>query len=740
MKPLVVSPLKSDSSIAGDLCFHRLLAVVIALALALFQTIPLSAAQRPADDRKTARAISTETAIRADGRLDEPAWSGAPVIARFLQKDPREGEPATEQTEIRILYTKKGVFFAIRCLDSEPSRILATELRRDNDFLNDDSISILLDTLHDNRSGYLFRTNPLGTQYDALVTDEGRVTDVNWNESWNVGAVTDESGWTVEVEIPFKALRITGEMEQDWGIDFERVIRRKSEFAYWSNYKRGFDFAKVSQAGRLIGVHDVDSGLRWRVKPFARSALTRPDVNSGVAAGLEDFKYRVTSDFTADFTANTDFAEAEVDAQVLNLTRFPVYFPETREFFVEGAGMFDYGPGGGGTSEFRLFFSRAIGLSPDREVIPIRGGGKLTGKSRGWSVGLLDVQTDSLGRTPGRNFAVARVKKDIFARSNVGAIVTNRDSATPGDPYNRGFGLDGNFTFFEHLTIQTYLASTYTPGTPDDHWSGRFRSFWDSDLLMANVQLGAIERNVNPEMGWLPRRDIKKGKFQLDWKPRPNSKTIRQWFVRSNMDYIMTMAGEIETRTQDLTLEPLLQSGDRFAFRYFHLFDRIRKPFGIQGGTSVLPGSYTWDSAQFRFTPSPNRKLSGELSVRQHWGFYGGSDLELLVNPLWKPGPNVSVGPAYQLSKVSLPQGRFTSHLINSQLNYAFSNRWLTATTLQHNNLAHLTTMNFRLNYIYRPGDDFFLIYNEAATLADGSLPGTRNRSVIAKLTHSWDF
>lgn len=309
-------------------------------------------------------------------------------------------------------------------------------------FFNDDSVSIVLDTLHDNRSGYLFRTNPLGTQYDALVTDEGRVTDVNWNETWNARATVDESGWAAEIEIPFKALRLASENEQVWGIDFERVIRRKSEFTYWSNYKRSFEFTKVSQAGNLNGLTDLDSGLTLRIKPFVKSALTevsanpanRPPAHTRWDIGLEDVKYRITPNFTADFTANTDFAEADVDAQVLNLTRFPVYFTETREFFVEGAGIFDYGPGGGATSELKLFFSRSVGLSPDREVIPIVGGGKLTGKSGGWTVGLLDVQTGAFGRIAARNFAVARVKKDIFSRSNLGAIVTKYNAVLIGFP------------------------------------------------------------------------------------------------------------------------------------------------------------------------------------------------------------------------------------------------------------------------------------------------------------------
>jgi hypothetical protein len=488
--------------------------------------------------------------------------------------------------------------------------------------------------------------------------------------------------------------------------------------------------------------------LTLRIKPFTKAGLTQASAGGNNSTesrnnseiGLEDVKYRITPDFTADFTLNTDFAEADVDAQVLNLTRFPVYFPETREFFVEGAGLFDYGPGGGGTSEFRMFFSRNLGLSPDREVIPIRGGAKLTGKASGWSVGLLNVQTGASGKVTPRSFSVARIKKDIFGRSNLGVIAVNRDSRTSGDPYNRGIGVDGNFTFLEHLTVQTYLASTYSPGKNTENWSGRFRSFWDSDLIMANIQLGAIQRNVNPEMGWLPRKDIKKGKFQFDWKPRPNSKVIRQWFVRTNLDYLMTMADELETRNQDVTLESLFHSGDRVIFRYTHYYDRIRRPFDIQGKVSVLPGAYTWDSAQFRFLTSPNRKLSGEVSFRHQPGFYGGSNTEVTWSPLWKPTPNLSLIPAYQLNWVSLPNGKFTSHLINSQLNYSFNNRWLTATTVQYNSLARLSAVNFRLNYIYRPGDDLFVIYNESRTFTGTSNGGPWSRAIIAKVTHSWDF
>jgi hypothetical protein len=241
-------------------------------------------------------------------------------------------------------------------------------------------------------------------------------------------------------------------------------------------------------------------------------------------------------------------------------------------------------------------------------------------------------------------------------------------------------------------------------------------------------------------MGWLPRRDMRKSKVQFDFKPRPAIRGVRQLFFRTNVDYITNQAGQLDTRNQDVTFESLFQSGDRVFARYSHQFDRTRNAFGIQGRVTVLPGAYDWKTLQLRFTPSPNRSLSGDVTLRVQEGFYGGDNAELTWSPLWKPSANLSVAPAYQFTRLTLPQGRFTSHLVNSQINYAFSNRWLTSATVQYGNLTRLVASNFRLNYIYRPGDDFFVIYNESRTLENGLLVGTLNRSLIVKLTRSVDF
>jgi len=353
---------------------------------------------------------------------------------------------------------------------------------------------------------------------------------------------------------------------------------------------------------------------------------------------------------------------------------------------------------------------------------------------------MLDVQTGKSGITPQRNYSVIRVKKDILSRSNIGIIATNRDSATSGDPYNRAFGVDASFIFFEHLNVQGFATSSYSPGKSKDHMAGRVRATWDSDLFYWETNHLIVQRDFNPEMGWLPRRDMRKSQFKFDVKPRPKIRNVRQLFFRSSVDYFDNQAGELETRNQDFTFESLFESGDRVFVRYSHLFDRIRKAFDIQGVVSVSPGSYTWDSSQVRFTPSPNRRFSGDISYRRQWGFYGGQSSEVVWNPIWKASRNLSIAPAYQFNRVSIPSGKFKSHLINSQVNYAFNNRWLTSTTAQYSSLTRLTVMNFRLNFIYRPNDDFFLIYNESRTLAGGAVSNQWNRSIIAKITHSWEI
>ena len=301
---------------------------------------------------KVARALRVDGSPTVDGDLSEAVWNGAPVVSEFLQRDPREGNPATERTEVRIIYNDQSIFFGVLCEDSQAGSIIANERARDDSLGSDDTFEIILDTFHNHQDGFVFRTNPLGTKFDSWITDEGGRENSNWDERWLVAATRNEVGWTVEIEIPFNSLRMPDRDSQVWGIDFKRNIRRKNEEAVWSNYRRDFNFLQVSQAGELVGLENISSEHKLRIKPYLTGGASRA-FRDGTAEtdhlfdlGLEDVKYQLTPSLTLDFTANPDFAQADVDQQIVNLTRFSVFFPERREFFQENASLFDFGPGG----------------------------------------------------------------------------------------------------------------------------------------------------------------------------------------------------------------------------------------------------------------------------------------------------------------------------------------------------------------------------------------------------------
>ena len=374
------------------------------LIVALFWVTHVDAqeSKKTASQSREVAAVFTEQPIQVDGVLEE-AWSIAIPAAHFFQQEPKVGQPASEDTEVRILYTRDSIYIAIECFDSEPDKIVARERRRDDPLANDDSITIIFDTFHDHRNGFLFRTNPLGTQYDALITDENRDVNANWDEKWTVATAILDDRWIVEIEIPLKILRIQSGKEQTWGIDFERIIRRKNEFTYWNNYSRDFFFEQISQAGHLVGLVDLSKGEAWRIKPFVVTGFTDSSESSGretlAEVGLEDLKYRLTPSLTAQLTWNTDFAQTDVDDQRINLDRFPLFFSEKREFFLEGLGNFEVGSRVADDpfrQTTRLFHSRRIGLSERGEVIPIRWGGRLSGRAGRFTVGLLNMWTEEV--------------------------------------------------------------------------------------------------------------------------------------------------------------------------------------------------------------------------------------------------------------------------------------------------------------------------------------------------------
>ncbi|OFW26832.1 MAG: hypothetical protein A3H27_14495 [Acidobacteria bacterium RIFCSPLOWO2_02_FULL_59_13] len=703
--------------------------------------------------KKTVQAVRTELPVVLDGNLDEPAWRQAPVSLGFIQKDPQEGEPSSERTEFRVVYTAQTLYVGIICYDSYPQGILATERRRDNNLENDDTVSLVLDTFHDHRNSYLFRTNPLGAQYDALITDEGNNSNKDWDERWNVVAQMTPVGWVAEFAIPFKSLRVR-ESEDGliWGLDLERVIRRKNEFSYWNGYRRGFRLENVSQAGHLTGLEGIETGLRLRIKPYVlggvsqsvRRATPGSDASRTVTKGASDIgvevmKYRITPSLTADLTWNTDFAQTDVDALQENLDRFPLLFPEKREFFQEGAGIFDFGVGAGITTGMRLFHSRQIGLSPRGRPVPIVGGGRITGKLQGVTLGLLNVQTEALPEEniSASNYGVLRAKRNVFSRSSVGGFLMNREKRGSSD-YNRVYGMDANFTFYKHLDLNGFFAKSEQPGAKGK-WVASANAGWYSDFFQMGLQYLSVDPDFRDDLGFLRRTNFRRFGPSIGFRPRPNLPWVRQFEFSGSWDYAIDHRGRVIRRTDKYIFQMFFQDGGTLRIIPFdYEFDRVEADFQISG-VAVPKGDYQWNVWVLRYHISPKRRFYGALDFSHRYGFYEGNMYKFQLSPSFKVSEHFSIETNYDFSIASLPAGDFSTHVMNFVINYNFNNQWLTSSTIQYNNADSFMGVNFRLNYIFRPGDDFFLIYNEGRRVA-GSLDRQKDRTLQAKFTYSFDF
>ncbi len=700
--------------------------------------------------RNSLTLTQTEQPVVLDGRLDEESWNKADVIENFLQRDPEEGMPASERTEVRVLYDQENLYFGVRCFESRAEGILATELRRDNDFANDDSFAVILDTFHDHRNAFLFRINPRGTQYDALITEEGRDINVGWDEKWEVETSIDEEGWSAEIQIPLNSIRFassSGE-EMTFGADFERIIRRKNEFTYWNNFSRDFNLHEVSQAGHLHGMAETKSNrLGLRIKPYisgrinTQGAEQRNTVFLG-DVGLENLKYSITSGLTLDATLNTDFAETEVDDQVINFGRVPVFFPEKREFFLEGAGIFEAGVFRGERQpQISLYHSRRIGLSDDGEEIPMLGGVKLTGKvGEKFTLGFLSAQTDDFGVQPGDNFTVFRLKRDILSRSSLGVLFTNRQAE--GGDFNRVVAIDPNLIFFEHLRLSGMLGRSFTDGVQDKQLIGGMTAAWKDDLIESSFTYTVAEENFETDLGFIERPGTYKLASSVMIFLRPKSDLVRRFRFGYNLeDFRRIEDGELETRELHVGTGPFFEDGSSIGFGPHHVTEVHLEDFSLPGGLTVPPGRYGWFFFPVVYSLNPARKLSGRFLYAYTPNYYGeGGKRSLLeIGPVIKLTSRFSAEIEYSMNRIQLPATEAVDfHQVNSVFNFAFSRKWLTSTRIQYNSADDVIGLNFRLNYIYRPGDDLFIVIN---AFGDRSISPTEvDRSLIVKLTHSFDF
>ncbi len=546
--------------------------------------------------------------IVIDGILSERDWVDAPIATHFIQNDPREGEPATYDTEVRFLYDDDNLYFGAIARDKEPARIIVNDLKRDFNTRSGDVFGIVLDTFHDERNGFMFETNPAGAKFDGQFVNEGQEFNSNWDGVWFVKSRVTEEGWVTEISIPLKTLRYGDEDPQTWGINFIRRTRRLNEDSYWSPLPRIHRFTRVSLAGTLEGLEGLHSRRDIKVTPYGKGSVNEDagiPTDGKLDAGV-DAKLGIGGSLRLDLTLNTDFSEVEADVQQINLTRFSLFFPEKRAFFLENSGIFRFGPpqnqrntqfqssfgtsasnlaGGQSRGEDLLFFfSRRIGLTDDGEQIPVTGGGRLTGRMGAFDVGFLNIQTgkadlneESLAGN-GDNFTVMRVKRNIFANSDIGVIFINRNNMTT-DHSNQGIGADANFRLSPEVNVNTYIAKTRTTGLSGDDLAGRIAFGYEGRLFELQNAYSTLQDNFNPEVGFAPRIGVKRSSNYFGYHYRPD------WLPGSLRGDQPPRRARILHRPGERRREPLFQHPSRLsaAERRLHRGRTEREPRAASG-------------------------------------------------------------------------------------------------------------------------------------------------------------
>ncbi len=694
---------------------------------------------------------------RINGRLDDSVWATAESIADFRQREPIEGIPASERTVVRVVRDAEALYIAVRCYDSDLRRVRARQLRRDADLSSDDNVELLLDSFNDRRSAFVFGTNPNGAMWDAQFSGVEDLNE-NWNGIWEVGASRDSAGWTAEFRIPFQTLHFRAGANTNFGFNVRRFIRRKNEEDLWRSYGRAQGLYRLDNEGVIVGLGDLNNPRHLQLWPYvlARAVETERDsagaqTASGFAGGKTgvDAKLAVAPTLTADLTVGTDFAQVEADQQVINLTRFPFFFPEKRQFFLESSGLFDYGT----PSRVQLFYSRRIGLDASGAPVPILAGGRIYGRLGPWQLGGLDAQTGGADRA---NDAVLRITHDLFDRSYIGVIGTWH--AEPGGQgVQRAGGLDVDLPLVVNgmnLEPKVYVAGSQTPGIPGTPLAWRVSTDNPNDLFDNFVSLYRIDSAFAPPLGFVRRTAVWETTGHVDFTPRPGVLGIRQLdftFPIPSWDIIAGESGSPlrSSDWQTARLEWRLlggdrQNGDHFEVNFQRLMDAPTDSFDIFRGVKVPPGRYWWSRAELQYFMNPGRPLS--LGAFANWGrFYGGHSTELEFTAVWHGGGHIIASTDLTRTTARLPVGAFTAVLSANRLEYDFNTRTSVLAFVQYDNENQRVDFNVRFHWIPVIGDDVFLVWNSGYTTypqAPYRFPDTRslarplNGAVVVKVVH----
>ncbi|MCZ6677137.1 MAG: DUF5916 domain-containing protein [Candidatus Poribacteria bacterium] len=724
--------------------------------------LPFCVNANPGAMEYEAEAYRTFQTIEVDGDLNEPDWQHAKPINQFVQVEPNEGAPSTQATEVRVLYDEENIYFGFTCFDSDLSKLVANEMRRDaRDLHKNDNVFVLLDTYNDRRNAFFFRTNALGAMQDYAVTNSGDSLNRSWDAIWECRAKINDTYWTTEISIPFSQLRFNKSENMVWGMNVGREIPRNNEGSIWvpmSKSYGGMAKYRTANLGSLVGLEGITPARNLEFLPYILPGVSRNEEDDDTDGELDigfDLKYGLTSNLTADFTLNTDFAQVEADEEQVNLTRFSLFFPEKRPFFLEGAGLFDVGIPRG---SFRrpppllLFYSRRIGIEEDR-AIPIIAGGKITGKAGPYGIGVLNVltddfQTDESVTDPDEivnvsqtNYSVLRVTRDILSGSSIGAIAINKQAfassdSRDADTYNRAGGFDFAYRPDEHLDVRGLWAQTFDSedGNGNAWYLG---SRWRNDRFRLNGSYTDIDEDFNPKVGFVRRDGIRRIRGDMRYTPWPGKFGIRRVWTGPEFDLILNRDNEWETREFTFLNWFELESGGWISLQAKRTFEHLDELFEIRDDVFIPIGDYNFTAFRGMISTNDSKKIAARLGAG-FGDFFNGERRGFDISVGFKPSGRFALESQYQFNRVELPDETFDTNVLRTRVTYSFSTTLFAKLFAQWNSDENVISTNFLLNYIYRPGSNFFLVFNQNYD-SSGSKTELEESTLIAKMTYWWN-
>jgi len=729
-------------------------------ALAVMALLVPATATAQNGSRPSYRATETGAPPVVDGVLSEPQWSDAAPLGDFVQRVPTDGEPASEETEVRVLFDADAIYVGAWLFDSDPSRIVPGEGIRDYDLAQSDAVMLILDTFRDEQNAFVFGTNPVGIEYDGQVANSGQGGgrffgagggaqnrrqqsgagggfNLNWDASWTVATSRDDRGWYAEFRIPFSTLRYRAGEDQVWGLNVVRRIRRLNEQAFWSPIPREFDEYRLNYAGTLEGLRPPGQRL-VRLTPYVLQKGVRdyqagdPDFDYPTEIG-GDAKVQLTQGLTLDLTVNTDFAQVEVDEVQTNLTRFSLFFPEKRPFFLENAGFFQTGAGGAD-----LFFSRRIGISSSGPV-PILGGGRLSGKAAGLNVGLLHIETDDLpSGVPQNRYSMVRVARELPNRSRIGGAFMRRASNGVND-WNRTYVIDGQLGAGEALTVTSFLAKTETPTL-----SGRDHAFdvqgtWTTRNFRSILSYREIGEDFNPELGFLPRKGYRYTQIFGMYNIRPERWGLRE--IRPHASYYTYRdieSGFEESSRVHIDAHFEFEDGMELHPGFNWVREGLEEDFPITDEITVPVGRYDgWEAGWVFFTnESAPLSFNGGMNAGS---FLSGDRFNPYGTVTARYGSSISASLRVDYNDVSLEEGAFDATIVGVRLAYFVTPRIYAQSLTQYSNLAEAWSTNVRFGWLDDAGSGLFVVFNQANGFGGLAMDTPLNRALTIKYSRLFD-